>query len=179
MAKAKPAHLTFGHSGIVSGTHYAGELFNVAAGIKTVHVPYKGAAEVLTDAATMRLNYAIVPMAPAVPLIKGGRVWGIAVTTATRSQSLPDVPTVAESGLPGYRYDGWFGMFGPGKLPPAIVKQLGTEVARILALPDVRDRILNLATTPQTSTPEELHQLVRSEIETRRKIFKDVAAQPQ
>lgn len=179
MAKAKPAHLTFGHSGIGSGTHYAGELFNVAAGIKTVHVPYRGAAEVLTDAATMRLSYAIVPMAPAVPLIKGGRVWGIAVTTATRSQSLPDVPTVAESGLPGYRYDGWFGMFGPGKLPPAIVKQLGTEVARILALPDVRDRILNLATTPQTSTPEELHQLVRSEIATRRKIFKDVAAQPQ
>ena len=173
-AKAKPAHLTYGHSGIGSGTHYAGELFNVAAGIKTVHVPYKGAAEVLTDAATLRLNYAIVPMAPAVPLVKGGRVFGIAVTTATRSHTLPDVPTVAESGLPGYRYDGWFGMFAPGKLPLPLVNQLGAEVARILALPDVRDRILNLATTPKSSTPAELHQLLKSEITTRRKIFKDV-----
>ena len=177
-AQKKPGQLTYGHSGIGSGTHYAAELFNATAGIKTVHVPYKGAPEVLTDSATQRINYGVVPMAPAVPLVKSNRVYGIAVTTSTRSHTLPDVPTVAESGLPGYRYDGWFGAFAPGKLPPQLVKQLADEVARILNLPDVRERILNLATTPQTSTPEELHKLVRSEIETRRKIFKELSGQP-
>ena len=179
LAQKKPGQLTYGHSGIGSGTHYAAELFNATAGIKTVHVPYKGAPEVLTDSATQRINYGVVPMAPAVPLVKAGRVYGIAVTTASRSHTLPDVPTVAESGLPGYRYDGWFGVFAPGKLPPQLVKQLSGEVARVFNLPDVRERILNLATTPTTSTPEELHKLVRTEIETRRKIFKDLGAQPQ
>ena len=179
LAQKKPGQLTYGHSGIGSGTHYASELFNATAGIKTVHVPYKGAPEVLTDSATQRINYGVVPMAPAVPLVKSGRVYGIAVTTSTRSHTLPDVPTVAESGLPGYRYDGWFGVFAPGKLPAQLVKQLSDEVARILNLPDVRERILNLATTPQPSTPEELHKLVRTEIETRRKIFKDLSTQPQ
>ena len=179
VAQKKPGQLTYGHSGIGSGTHYAAELFNATAGIKTVHVPYRGAPEVLTDSATQRINYGVVPMAPAVPLVKSARVHGIAVTTTTRSHTLPDVPTVAESGLPGYRYDGWFGVFAPGKLPPQLVKQLSDEVARILNLPDVRERILNLATTPQTSTPEELHKLVRTEIETRRKIFKDLAGQLQ
>ena len=177
IAQKKPGQLTYGHSGIGSGTHYASELFNATAGIKTVHVPYKGAPEVLTDSATQRINYGVVPMAPTVPLVKSGRVHGIAVTTATRSHSLPDVPTVAESGLPGYRYDGWFGMFAPGKLPPALVKRLSDEVSRILNLPDVRERILNLATTPTPSSPEELHKLLRTEIETRRKIFKDLSGQ--
>jgi tripartite-type tricarboxylate transporter receptor subunit TctC len=179
IAQKKPGQLTYAHSGIGSGTHYASELFNAIAGIKTIHVPYKGSPEALTDAATQRVSYGVVPMAPAVPLVKAGRVHAIAVTTATRSHTLPDVPTVAESGLPAYRYDGWFGVFAPGKLPPQLVKQLSGEVARILDLPDVRERILNLATTPKSSSPEDLHKLLRSEIETRRKIFKDLAAQPQ
>ena len=179
LAQKTPGQLTYGHSGVGSGTHYASELLNATAGIKTVHVPYRGAPEVLTDSATQRIGYGVVPMAPAVPLVKSGRVHAIAVTTTTRSHTLSDVPTVAESGLPGYRYDGWFGMFAPGKLPPQLVKQLSDEVARILNLPDVRERILNLATTPAPSTPEELHKLLRTEIETRRKIFKDLAGQLQ
>jgi tripartite-type tricarboxylate transporter receptor subunit TctC len=93
------------------------------------------------------------------------------VTTESRSHVLPEVPTVMESGVPGYKYMGWFGMFGPGKLPPQLVSRLSAEVARILALPDVRERMLNLATTPTPSTPEALHELVRTEIQTRRKIF--------
>lgn len=179
LAQQKPGQLTYGHSGIGSGTHYASELFNATAGIKTIHVPYKGSPESLTDAATQRVSYSVVPMAPAVPLVKSGRVHAIAVTTATRSHTLPDVPTVAESGLPAYRYDGWFGVFGPGKLPPPLVRKLSDEVARILALPDVRERILNLATTPKSSSPQELHTLLKTEITMRRKIFKDLASQPQ
>lgn len=179
MAKQKPGQMTYGHSGIGSGTHYAAELLNVTAGIKTVHVPYKGAPEVLTDTASQRLNFGVVPMAPAVPLVKSGRVHAIAVTTPTRSHSLPDVPTIAEAGVPGYEYLGWFGAFAPAKLPARIVAQLNAEVNRILNLADVRERILNLATTPQPGTPEALHKLLRTEIETRRKIFKDLSVQPQ
>jgi tripartite-type tricarboxylate transporter receptor subunit TctC len=179
IAQKKPGQLTYGHSGIGSGTHYASELFNVIAGIKTVHVPYKGAPEVLTDASTLRINYGVVPMAPAVPLVKSGRVIGVAVTTLARSHSLPDVPTIAESGLPGYEYNGWFGMFAPGRVPAPIIAQLTGEVNRILNLPDVRERILNLATTPTPSTPEVLHKLLRTEIETRRKVFKDLSVTPQ
>lgn len=178
-AQQKPGQLTYGHSGIGSGTHYASELFNAIAAIKTVHVPYKGSPESLTDAATQRVTYSVVPMAPAVPLVKSGRVHAIAVTTATRSHTLPDVPTVAESGLPAYRYDGWFGVFAPGKLPPELVRKLSAEVARVLALPDVRERILNLATTPKSSSPQELHTLLKTEITMRRKIFKDLASRPQ
>ena len=178
-AQQKPGQLTYGHSGIGSGTHYASELLNATAGIKTIHVPYKGAPEVLTDTSSQRLNYGIVPMAPAVPLVKSGRVQAVAVTTPTRSHTLPDVPTIAESGVPGYAYLGWFGIFGPGKLPPRIVDQLNAETGRILALPDVRERILNLATTPEPSTPEALHTLLRTEIDTRRKIFKDETLKAQ
>jgi tripartite-type tricarboxylate transporter receptor subunit TctC len=170
-AKKRPGQLTYGHSGVGSGTHFASELLNATAGIKTVHVPYKGGSEVMTDVIAGRIDYGVVPMAPSVPLVKAGRAHGIAVTTAQRSSPLPDVPTVAESGLPGYSYDGWFGMFAPSKVPPAIVKKLSDEVARILALPDVRERIQSIGMEPTPSSPQELHKLLISEIEVRKKIF--------
>jgi tripartite-type tricarboxylate transporter receptor subunit TctC len=179
LSKKKAGQVTFGHSGIGSGTHYASELFNVVAGIKTVHVPYKGAPEVLTDAIAGRIDYGVVPIAPAVSLVKAGRVNAIAVTSGSRSPLLPDVPTIPEAGWPAFRYEGWFGMFAPGRIPPAMLKLLSAEVARILALPDVRERIMNVAMMPTPSSPETLHELLRTEIESRRKIFKDLGTQPQ
>src|SRR5262249_11040037 len=147
-AKKRPGQLTYGHSGIGSGTHFASELLNATAGIRTVHVPYKGGAEVMTDVVSGRIDYGVVPMPPSVPLVKSGRALGLALTTGKRSSALPDVPTVAESGLPGYVYDGWFGVFPPSKVPAAIINKLATEVARILALPDVRDRIQSIGMEP-------------------------------
>jgi len=179
LAKKKAGQITYGHSGIGSGTHYVSELFNVTAGIKAVHVPYKGAPEVLTDSISGRIDYGVVPIAPATPLVKAGRVNAIAVTSGSRSPMLPDVPTIPEAGWPTFKYEGWFGMFAPGKISPAMLKLLSAEVARILALPDVRERIMNVAMMPAPSTPESLHELLRTEIESRRKIFKDFAAQPQ
>jgi tripartite-type tricarboxylate transporter receptor subunit TctC len=170
-AKKRPGQLTYGHSGVGSGTHFASELLNVSAGVKTVHVPYKGGAEVMTDVIGGRIDYGVVPMAPSVPLVKAGRAHGIAVTTAARSSALPDVPTVADSGLPGYVYDGWFGVFAPSKVPAAIVKKLSDEIARILALPDVRERLHSIGMEPTPSSPDELHKLLTSEIEVRKKIF--------
>src|SRR6185436_967012 len=171
LAKQKPGQLNFGSSGIGSGTHYAGELFMLAAGIKAVHVPYKGTPEVVADTIAGRLHYSIVAMPPSVALVKAGRLLGLAVTTATRSHTVPDVPTMAEAALPGFEYDGWFGLFAPGPTPRRIVNQLAQETARILALPDVREAILNSGVTPKSSTPEAFDKLVRTEIQTRRKIF--------
>jgi tripartite-type tricarboxylate transporter receptor subunit TctC len=179
LARQKPGLVNFGSSGIGSGTHYAGELFKLAAKINVVHVPYKGVPEFLTDVVAGRLHYAFAPMPPSVPLVKGGRLLGLAVTTLTRSHVLPDVPTVAEAALPGFEYDGWFGLFAPSKTPVRIIGQLRTEVARILAHPDVRERILSLGATPKSSTPEALNTLVRTEIETRRKVFAAAGARPE
>lgn len=171
LARQQPGKLTYGNSGTGSGNHYAAELLNATAAIKTVAVPYKNAAAAMNDAASQRIDYAFAAIAPAVTMVKSGRVVALAVTTESRSHVLPEVPTIMESGVPGYKYMGWFGVFGPGKLPQQLVSRLSTEVARILSLPDVRERMLNLATTPTSSTPEALHELVRSEIQTRRKIF--------
>ena len=170
-AKKRPAQLTYGHSGVGSGTHFASELLNAQAGIQTVHVPYKGGTEVMTDVISGRIDYGVVPMPPSVPLIKAARAHGIAITTAARSSAVPDVPTVAESGLPGYVYDGWFGVFAPSRVPPAVVKKLGDEIARILTLPDVRERVHSIGMEPTPSSPQDLHKLLATEIEVRKKIF--------
>lgn len=179
LAKQKPGQLNFGSSGIGSGTHYAGELFMLAAGIKAVHVPYKGTPEVVSDTIAGRLHYSIVAMPPAVPLVKAGRLTGLAVTTATRSPSVPDVPTMAEAALPGFEYDGWFGVFAPGATSRRIVNQLSSEIARILALSDVKEQILASGVTPKSSTPEAFDKLVRAEIATRRKVFAAAGAKPE
>ena len=170
-AKQKPGQLNFGSAGIGSGIHYTMELFNLAAGIKAVHVPYKGSPEVVTDTAAGRLHYSFVPMPPSIPFVKSGRLLGLAVSTATRSHMLPDVPTIAEAAIPGFEYDGWFGMLAPGATPRGIVNKLAAETARILALPDVREPMLNQGATPKSSAPQVFEKLVHTEIQTRRKVF--------
>ena len=179
LARQKPGQLNFGSSGIASGTHYVGELFNLAAGIKAVHVPYKGSAEVVADTIAGRLHYAFVPLPPSVALVRAGRLPGLAVTTTTRSHTLPEMPTMVEAGLPGFEYDGWFGIFAPGATPRPIINKLSAETARILALPDVKEQILNNGPTPKPSTPEALDKLVRGEIATRRKVFAAAGAKPE
>ena len=179
LAQQKPGLVNFGSSGIGSGTHYAGELFKLAAGINVVHVPYKGTPEVLTDTVAGRIQYSFAPMPPTVPLVRSGRLLGLAVTTVTRSHTLPEVPTVAEAALPGFEYDGWFGVFAPGRTPRNIIDRLSAEIGRILALPDVKERILSLGATPKSSAPEALDKLVRTEIQTRRKVFAAAGARPE
>ena len=179
LVKQNPGKLNFGSAGIGSGIHYTMELFNLAAGIKAVHVPYKGSPEVVTETAAGRLHYSFVPMPPSIPLVKAGRLLGLAVTTATRSHMLPDVPTVAEAAIPGFEYDGWFGLLAPGATPRAIINKLSAETARILALPEVREPMLNQGATPRPGTPEALDKLVRTEIETRRKIFSSAGVRPE
>ncbi len=176
LAQQKPGQINFASSGIGSGTHYVGELFKLAAHIDVVHVPYKGSPEALTDTIAGRVQYYISPIMLAVPLIKSGRVLPLAVTTAQRAPLLPDVPTAAEAALPGFQYDGWFGIWVHSQTPQKIINLVAKEVARILELPDVKERIVSQGAVPKSSTPEELNRLVRSEIATRTKVLKSAGA---
>ncbi|MBM3344365.1 MAG: tripartite tricarboxylate transporter substrate binding protein [Betaproteobacteria bacterium] len=179
LARQKPGQLNFGSSGIGSGSHYGGELFRLVAGIQMTHVPYRGSPEVITDVMAGRLHVSFSPMPPSVPLINAGRVTAIAVTTKKRSHVLPDVPAVAEAGLPDYEYDGWFGIFVPSATPRPVVAQISREVARVVALKDVSGLFMKQGATPLTSEPAAFEKMVYAEIATRRKVFAAAGVKPE
>jgi len=172
LAKQKPGQINFASSGVGSGTHYTGELFKLAASMNVVHVPFKGTPEALTDTMTGRVHYYFTPVMPALPLIRSGRLLALGVTTTERVSLLPDVPPLGETALPGFKYDGWFGIWAPSKTPRRTINAISQEVGRILALPDVTERIVSQGAAPKSGTPTELDQLVRSEVETRSKVLK-------
>jgi len=176
LAKQKPGQLNFGSAGIGGATHLSGEQFRLAANIDVVHVPYKGTPEALIDTMAGRMQYFISPIQPALPFIKGGKLLPLAVTTARRSPVLPDVPTVAEAALPGFEFDSWIGLWAPARTPKAVLDQLSNEVARILALPDIRERIQSEGVVPKSSTPEEFAKFTRAEIEKLGKVVKTSGA---
>lgn len=172
LAKQKPGQLNFASTGLGSGPHYGAALFNLAADIKAVHVPYRGSPETLTDLMAGRVQYVLSPVLAASPLVKGGRVLALGVTTKQRAPAMPEVPTIAEAGLPGFEYQGWYGILAPGKTPRTIVRQLNKEVARILELADTKERIASQGAIAVSSTPEAFDKLVRDEIVTRTKVWK-------
>lgn len=178
LAKQKPGQLNFASSGIGSGVHYATELFNVTAGISTVHVPYKGVPESLNDTLSGRIHFYIGPSVAAIPLIKSGRLVPLAATSRQRIALLPDVPTAAEAGLPAYEYDGWYGILAPAKIPRSVVGRLQQEVGRILESSEVRDRIVTLGGVVKVTSSEAFEKLIRDEIVTRRKVFTAAGAKP-
>ena len=155
LAQQKPGQINFASSGIGSSTHYAGELFKLAAKLNVVHVPYRGTPEALTDTITGRIHYYLASVIVAIPPIREGRLLGLAVTTVQRAPLLPDVPTVAEAGLPGFDYDGWIGMLAPSATPRPIIDRLSRKVARILDLPEIRERIASLGGRVNSSTPRD------------------------
>lgn len=179
LARAKPGYLTFASSGIGSGTHYGSELFKMAANINVVHVPFRGTPEGITDTVAGRVHYYLTPLLPVMPLIKAGRLLPLGVTTAARQPLMPDVPTLAEAALPGFQYDGWFGVFTQSKTSRKTVNQLSREIARILALPEIRDRIASQGATARSSAPEAFDKLVHAEIVTRKKVFKAAGVKPE
>ena len=170
IAKSKP--LNFGTSGIGSGPHYAAELFNLTARIKAVHVPYRGSPEVLNDMMAGRIDYFFSPILAASALIKSKRVVALGVTTAQRAPAMPELPTLAEAGLAGYEYQGWYGILAPAKTSRAIVNQLAAEIARIVEMPDVREHIGNQGASAKSSTPDAFDKLAKDEIATRMKVWK-------
>jgi tripartite-type tricarboxylate transporter receptor subunit TctC len=179
LARAKPGNLTFASSGIGSGTHYGSELFKMAAGINVVHVPFRGTPEAIIDTMAGRVHFYLTPLLPVMPLVKGGKLIPLGVTTAVRQPLMPDVPSFGETVLPGFVYDGWFGVFTQSKTPRKTVNQLSREIARILELADIKERIASQGATAKSSSPEQFDKLVHGEIVTRKKVFKAAGVKPE
>ena len=173
LATGKPGEINFGSAGVGSGTHIAGEMFRLGAGLKVAHVPYKGVPEVLADTISGRIHYSFAPIGNALPPIKDKRVQALAVTTVARSPSLPDVPTIAETVIPGFEWDQWYGMYAPAKTPRAIVSKFTTEMGRILSLPEIRERLAVRGSVAKPSTPAEFDKFVRAEVEKVTRIIKE------
>ena len=172
LAREKPGQLNYGSTGLGSGPHYGAELFKLVAGIQAVHVPYRGSPESLTDLMAGRVHFILSPVLAATPLVRSGRVLALGVTTTYRAQALPDVPTIAEAGLPAFEYQGWYGMLAPGKTPRKLVNLLSAEVGKILELPEIKERIASQGAIAKSSSPEAFDNLVHNEIKTRRKVWK-------
>ena len=170
-AKARPGQINFSSAGIGSGTQINGEMFKVAAGIEATHVPYKGAPESLNEAATGRVHFTFSPILVAMGQVKAGRVTVLAVSTANRSALFPDVPTVAEAGIPGFEYDQWYGLLASAKTPRPLVGQVNKEIVRILNLPDIKERMLTQGASPAPTTPEEFDAFIRSEVKRFAKVL--------
>jgi tripartite-type tricarboxylate transporter receptor subunit TctC len=140
LAKSRPGQLNFASSGVGTAPHLSGELFNALAGIKMTHIPYKGSPPAVADLVAGSVDAMFSPASTVVPHLKSGRLRALAATTASRMPSLPDLPTVSESGLQGYETVTWFGYVAPAKTPPAIIARLNTEINRVLGMADVRNQ---------------------------------------
>jgi len=169
-AKAKPGSLNFSSAGVGSGTHFAGEMFKSMAAIDVVHVPFKGIPEALTETLTGRVQFFMAPIANAVGQVKEGKLTGLGVSSAERDALLPEVPTVAEAGVPGYESILWFGLLTSSAVPKPIVTKLNREITRILTEPDVKQRWIPIGLQPQPTTPEGFDKLIRDDVATFAKI---------
>jgi len=179
LAKQKPGQLNFASAGTGSGTHINGEKFKLAAGIDVVHIPYKGTPEALTDTMAGRVTYFFSPISAALPLVRDGKLVALAVSTAKRSSVLPNVPTIAESGLPGFDYSLWIGMFAPAGTPPEVVERIARDVNAAGQAPDVKERLAALGAEPIPMTPSEFKRFVDAEIVESAKVIKAAGIKPQ
>jgi len=163
LAKSKPGKLNFGSGSTGSAGHLAGELFKTMAGVDMAHIPYKGAAGAMQDLIGGRVDLMFDNLASSLSQVKGGRVRALAVTTPKRTKLAPELPTIAESGLPGFDISTWFGIFVPAGTPRPVVDRLHAEFTRALAAPDVREKMLALGAEPVGSTPEQFAAYVKAE----------------
>jgi tripartite-type tricarboxylate transporter receptor subunit TctC len=164
LAKAQPGKLTFGSAGNGTASHLAGELLNRMAGIKLLHVPYKGAAPASTDLIGGHINAAFPSIALALPLIKSGKIRPIGVASLKRSDTLPDVPTLSEAGLKGFEVLSWYGLLAPARTPQYIVSLLHQEVMRACNDPDGVERLKTIGAEPSKMTPAELTAYIKGEL---------------
>ena len=177
LAKAKPGQINFASAG--TGNRLASELFKAQAGIDIVNVPYKGTGQAITDLMGGQVQMMMINTIAALPQVKAGKLRALAVTTLKRSSVFPELPTMAESGLPGFDVNSWHGFFAPAKTPAAIVARLNGDIVKILASPEVKDRLGSVGLDPVGSTPQQLAAYVRSETDKWSKIIKQVGIKPE
>jgi tripartite-type tricarboxylate transporter receptor subunit TctC len=171
-AKAKPGEIPFASAGVGSSTHLTAEYFNQVAGIKMIHVPFKGSPEAITDAATGRVSFYMAPIGTAIGMAQEGRVRVLGVTSGKRVPQLPTVPTIAEQGLAGFEIDLWFGMWAPAETPQAVLRKINADVNRALQMAEVKNQYDKLGMTPGGMTMAQFAAFVRSEIAKYQKIVK-------
>jgi tripartite-type tricarboxylate transporter receptor subunit TctC len=162
-AKRNPGKLSFGSSGTGAASHLSAELFKSLAGIDMLHVPYKGTGQAVTDLLAGQIDLMFAPAQTVMPHVQAGRLKAFAVTSAKRFSILPDLPTVAEAGLPGYEAVGWFGLLAPAKTPAAIVEKLSADANKALAEHDVKQQMLVVGTEPSGDTPAEFARFIHAD----------------
>ena len=172
LAKAKPGEINYASSGVGAANHLSAELLSSLAGIKLTHVPYKGSGAALPALISGEVKLGFGPLLPAIPHVKAGRLKALGVTGLKRATAAPDIPTIAEQGFPGFHVDSWYGVFVPAKTPKPIVARLNAEINRIMALPDVKERLSKDGVDPGGSTPEQLNAIVQNEKKMWSKVIK-------
>ena len=172
LAKAKPGELNFASSGNGQSTHLSAELFAAMAGVKMNHIPYKGSAPALTDTMGGQTQLMFDTMLSAMPHVKAGKLKALAVTSATRSPVAPDLPTVAESGLPGYEAIAWNGLLAPAGTPPEVLARLSAELKKVLAAPDVKEKFEAQGFAASWNSPEDFGRFMSTEVDKWAKVVK-------
>jgi tripartite-type tricarboxylate transporter receptor subunit TctC len=179
LAKAKPGQLNYTSAGTGSATHFGGEMFKHAARIDIVHVPHKGIPEALTDTMAGRAHLFLAPFGATAGLVKDGKLRALAVTTAQRTRMNPEIPTIAESGLPGFSLSSWAALFAPAKTPRAVIGKLNGEVARALKVPDVEQRLIAVGIEPAPGTPAQLDKFVAEQLVIARDLAQKAGIKPE
>ena len=177
-AKAKPGALNFASAGIGSASHIAGERFRVAAGLQVQHIPYRGPTEALADLMTGRIDFYFLPIAPALPLIKQGKIQALAVSTPKRAELLPDVPTIAEAGYPNAEYLFWGGVSAPAGISPTTVATLNREINTALSIPAIRAKLQQLGAEPMPMTPDQFGKFFADDVAAMVQLAKDANIAP-
>ena len=179
LAKAQAGKLTYGSSGVGGAGHLAGVLFDQLAGTKMIHVPYKGGAPAIIALVSGEVNMVFATAETAVPQVKAGKIRALGVTTAKRSALLPDLPTIAEGGLPGYEANNWYGLLAPAKTPAAIVERLNREVVKVLNMRNVKEQLFRSGLDASPSTPKEFGAYIKSEMAKWSKVVKASGAKAE
>ena len=179
LAKAKPGQINYATSGIGSPGHLAAELLNKSAGIRLVHIPYKGAAPALLDVVAGNAHLYFTSAVSAQPFIPSGRLRMVAVASAKRSPSLPEVPTVAEAGFPEFDVSSWWGVVAPASTPREVVMRLQTEIHRVIALPEIRAKLAEQGLDIATNTPEQFAAYIKSETAKWAKLIREGGVKPE
>lgn len=176
IALAGKTPLTFGSSGSGTSIHLSGELFNTMAGVKMQHIPYKGRAQAIPDLLGGRISMIFDNMPSALPLVKSGDIRAIAVTSATRSPAAPNIPTIAEAGLPGFEATSWFALMAPVGLPKDVLARINAETIRVMTLPEVKEKLSTLGLDAAPASPESLASLIQVETIKWAKVVKESGA---
>ncbi len=173
LAKAKPGQLNYGSSGTGAPSHLAGELLKSLAGAQLTHIPYKGAGPATASLLGAETQVMFAPIVAVMPHVKSNRLRAVAVTTAKRSPAVPEIPTVAESGVPGYEIASWFGVLGPAKLPPDVIARLNRDLVKAVQAPETKERLANEGAEAIGSTPAQFTAYLREELARYGKLIKD------